>query len=238
MLAGQQAQFQISVSGTEPANAPAYPAITVYYRTQDGTATGSTDYTATGDQALTFYYDTGTGGYDPQTVTVQTAPGAYADANGGDKTFSLVATHVFDPYTATPCCCGASATATITNLSLRSDNNLNGTVNATDDALNRVQPNALNLEGDGMRTEVDIKGSAPRELATSSTFPTSPAWISGQRSRVGRGWLRTETGTCSRSPFPEHTVTLSGSRRTPRRGFPRLRLRSTDARAICRSTRF
>ena len=49
----------------------------------------------------------------------------------------------------------------VINAGIRSDNNGDGVVNATDDALNAVQPNALNLEGDGPRTEVDLSVGVP-----------------------------------------------------------------------------
>ena len=60
-FAGQLANFQISISGSEPDHG----AVTVYYRTQDGSAVGDTDYTATGDESMTFIYSTSVGGYIP-----------------------------------------------------------------------------------------------------------------------------------------------------------------------------
>jgi hypothetical protein len=44
---------------------------------------------------------------------------------------------------------------------LNSDNNDDGAVDATDDALNALYPTALNLEGNGQRTEVELSIGAP-----------------------------------------------------------------------------
>ncbi len=174
VLAGQPAHFLISVPGGSPNHGTVY----VYYRTQDGVynatpdpntdAIANRDYTASGDECLPFYYNPdandGAGGYDAQPpIEVQTTDVPYpVPSTVAAKTFSVVVDCVYDEYAATPCAAAAWATATIDpGLRIRSDNNYDGTVNGTDDSLNSIQPNALNLEGNGNRTEVDLAASVP-----------------------------------------------------------------------------
>ena len=88
--AGSPAYFQVSVGGYMPAKGT----VNVFYNTQDGTDVGKTDYTASGDQELTFNYDPkangGNGGYDPQIISVKTSP----DADPG--TFSMLVPYLYD----------------------------------------------------------------------------------------------------------------------------------------------
>ncbi len=90
--AGQNAYFQIGVSGYMPNEG----AVTVYYTTANGSAVANTDYTASGDQSHTFYWDPLTGGYDPYTVTIPTSP----TSTGGN--FYLNVPCLFDQYAAIP----------------------------------------------------------------------------------------------------------------------------------------
>ena len=96
--AGNDAHFEILVSG----NDPNHGTVNVYYTTQDGTDHAGTDYTPSdGDQELTFTWDSkangGSGGYDPQFVSVKT------DADANDGTFSVVSTCDYDQNAQTPC---------------------------------------------------------------------------------------------------------------------------------------
>ena len=110
--AGSPAYFQVSVGAN---NMPAEGTVKAFYCTQDGNArrqrSGSahanTDYTASGDQYLTFTYASG---YAPQIIKVNTM----ATSNGG--TFSLLVPYFLDPCAPTTNDSAestASATATI-----------------------------------------------------------------------------------------------------------------------------
>ena len=112
--------------------------VTVFYNTQNGSpypaqagsAYADTDYTATGDQELTF-----TSGYDysPQTITVSTS----STSNGG--TFSVVIPCYIDPFAATPGIPQSAAAAIKSN---------NATLNvATMDCVNGVNTPGSWLSG-------------------------------------------------------------------------------------------
>ena len=81
--------------------------MTVYYKTRDNSAVGGTDYTATGDQSLTFEYNAGIGAYPSQSVSIQTSN----MANAG--TFSVLVTYLYDENTATPCSVGTTASVVL-----------------------------------------------------------------------------------------------------------------------------
>ena len=90
---------------------PAHGDVKVFYNTQDGSDYANTDYTASGDQDLTFSYDSsandGHGGYDPQIIKVDTSP----TANAGN--FSVVIPCFYDSDASIPGGSDPSATATI-----------------------------------------------------------------------------------------------------------------------------
>ncbi len=92
VLAGSPAHFQVSVS---PNNMPHDGTVTVFYNTNNGSDSADSDYTSSGDQSLTFSYDSSLnddqGGYDPQTITVPTSP----TANNGN--FWVDITRLEDP---------------------------------------------------------------------------------------------------------------------------------------------
>ncbi len=89
--AGSTAYFLVSVAGTVPHQGT----VTVFYNTENGTAIANTDYIASGDQKLTFAYDSGIGGYDSQEIAVNTV----GTSSGG--TFSVNIPCFFDPYAST-----------------------------------------------------------------------------------------------------------------------------------------